>query len=35
MPSSMPITRIGIIAANSATMSKPSVPTHGSRHLTQ
>jgi hypothetical protein len=35
MPSSMPITRIGIIAANSAMMSNPSDPTSGSRQLTQ
>ncbi len=35
MPSSMPITRIGIIAASSATMSKPSEPTSGSRQLMQ
>ena len=31
----MPITRIGIIEASSATMSKPSEPTCGSRQLTQ
>jgi len=31
----MPITRIGIIAASSATMSNPSEPTCGSRQLTQ
>ena len=35
IPSSMPITRIGIIDASSATMSKPSEPTCGSRQLTQ
>ena len=31
MPSSMPITRIGICAPRSATKSKPPVPTSGSR----
>ena len=35
MPSSMPMTRIGIIAASSAMMSNPSVPTSGSRQLMQ
>ena len=31
----MPITRIGIMAASSAMMSKPSVPTCGSRQAMQ
>ena len=35
MPSSIPITRIGIIEASSAMMSNPSEPTSGSRQLTQ
>ena len=35
MPKSIPITRIGITMPNSATMSKRSVPTSGSRQLTQ
>ncbi len=35
MPSSIPMTRIGIIAASSATTSKPSDPTSGSRQRTQ
>ena len=35
MPSSMPMTRIGIIEASSAMMSKPSEPTSGSRQLMQ
>jgi len=35
MPNNMPMTRIGIIAASSATMSKLSEPTSGSRQLMQ
>jgi hypothetical protein len=35
IPSSMPITRIGIIDASSAMMSNPSDPTSGSRHRMQ
>ena len=35
MPSSMPMTRIGIIEASSAMMSNPSEPTKGFRQLTQ
>ena len=35
MPSSMPMTRMGIIEASSEMMSNPSEPTSGSRQLTQ